>query len=127
MRRQQVSTDAAPAAVGPYSQAVRVGDILYCSGQIPLRPDGTLVTGDIAAQTRQVLQNLEAVLAAAGGGLGDVVKTTIYCTDLAEFATINAVYGEFFGSEPPARATVQVAALPKGAGIEIEAIAHLGG
>lgn len=125
MAKQIVQSDQAPAAVGPYSQAVRIGDTLYCSGQIPLKPDGTLVDGDLAAQTRQVMANLAAVLDAAGGSLANVVKTTIYCVDLGEFGTINEVYGESFPSNPPARATVQVAALPKGAGIEIEAIAVL--
>ncbi len=120
-----VATSDAPAAVGPYSQAIRVGNTLYCSGQIPLTPAGELVDGDIAAQTRQVLQNLTAVLAAAGGSLADVVKTTIYCVDLADFATINATYAEFFPAPAPARATVQVAALPRSAGVEIEAIAVL--
>ncbi len=125
MDRQIVSTPNAPAAVGPYSQAVRVGDTLYCSGQIPLAPDGQLVAGDVAEQTRQVLRNLGEVLVAAGGSLAAVVKTTIYCVDLAEFGRINEVYAEFFGDQPPARATVQVAALPRGAAIEIDAVAVL--
>jgi 2-iminobutanoate/2-iminopropanoate deaminase len=127
MGKQAVATDGAPAAIGPYSQAIVVGQTVYCSGQIPLTPAGELVTGDIATQTRQVLDNLAAVLAAAGGGLAEVVKTTIYCTDLGDFATINEVYGSYFASPAPARATVQVAALPKGAAVEIEAVAVLGG
>jgi len=125
MARQIISTPNAPAAVGPYSQAVRVGDTLYCSGQIPLTPDGQLVAGDVADQARQVLSNLDAVLSAAGASLSAVVKTTIYCVDLAEFARINEVYAEHFGAEPPARSTVQVAALPRGAAIEIDAVAVL--
>lgn len=127
MAKQAVKTDGAPAAIGPYSQAVRSGQTVYCSGQIPLTPAGELVTGDIAAQTQQVMANLEAVLEAVGGSLADIVKTTIYCTDLADFATINAVYGSYFSDPAPARATVQVAALPKGAHVEIEAIAVLDG
>ncbi|NUP98735.1 MAG: deaminase [Armatimonadetes bacterium] len=125
--KQVISAANAPAAVGPYSQAVRVGQTLYLSGQIPLTPAGELVAGDLAAQARQVLNNLAAVLDAAGASLADVVKTTIYCVDLAAFPIINEVYGEYFGVTPPARATVQVTALPKGAGIEIEAIAVLPG
>lgn len=125
MGKRVVASEAAPAAIGPYSQAVVVGEVVYCSGQIPLTPAGQLVEGDIAAQTRQVLDNLKAVLTAAGASLEQVVKTTIYCCDLADFATINEVYGWYFAADPPARATVQVAALPKGARVEIDAIAVL--
>ena len=125
MEPSVISTASAPAAVGPYSQAVRAGQTVYCSGQIALTPAGDLVGGDVAAQTRQVLDNLAAVLAAAGGSLANVVKTTVFCVDLADFAVINAVYAEFFAAQPPARATVQVAALPRGAQVEIEAIAVL--
>ncbi len=125
MQKQAVATDAAPAAIGPYSQAILTGRTVYCSGQIPLTPAGELVAGDLAAQTRRVMDNLAAVLQAAGGSLADVVKTTIYCTDLGDFATINDVYGSYFASPAPARATVQVAALPKGARVEIEAVAVL--
>lgn len=125
MGNKVVATAQAPAAVGPYSQAIRVGQTVYCAGQIPLQPDGTLVAGDLTAQTKQVMNNLAAVLEAAGGSLADVVKTTIYCVDLAQFGDLNAAYGEFFESAPPARATVQVAALPKGALVEIDAIAVL--
>lgn len=125
MAKQVIRTDFAPAAVGPYSQAVRSGDLLFLSGQIPLNAPGQLVAGGIEAQTRQVMENLAAVLAAAGARFDDVVKTTIYLTDLNDFAAMNAVYGAFFDSEPPARATVQVAGLPKGVCVEIEAIARL--
>jgi 2-iminobutanoate/2-iminopropanoate deaminase len=124
MKREIIATDQAPAAVGPYSQAVRVGDFIYTAGQIPLVPEtGKLVEGDIEAQTRQVMQNLSAVLEEAGSSLDNVVKTTIYVTDLADFAAINQVYGSFFADSPPARSTVQVAALPLGANVEIEMIA----
>jgi len=125
--RTMVATDQAPAAIGPYSQAVRAGDLLFCSGQIALDPgSGTLVgDGDIEAETQQVLLNLEAVLAAAGAGFDTVVKTTIYLCDLGDFTRVNAIYGERFADRPPARATVQVAALPKGARVEIDAIAVL--
>lgn len=112
--------------MGPYSQAVVDGDRVYSSGQIPLDPKtGKLVTGDIAAQTRQVLDNLAAVLAAAGSRLDLVSKATVFVTNLADFATINQVYGSYFPSAPPARSTVQVAALPLGASVEIEVIARL--
>ena len=124
MRRQIISSDAAPKAVGPYSQAVSAGDFVFLSGQIPLDPaTGEMVQGDIAAQARRVMQNLGAVLKAAGLGFENVVKCTIYLTDLADFAVVNETYGRFFPKNPPARACVQVAALPKGARIEIDAIA----
>lgn len=126
MSKQIVATAGAPAAIGPYSQAVAVGEMIFCSGQIPLTPAGELVTGDTAAQCRQVLDNLRAVLEAAGSGLHEVVKTTIFCVDLGEFATINEIYGGYFTGRPPARATVQVAALPRGARVEIEAVAVRG-
>ncbi|MDT8441040.1 MAG: RidA family protein [Desulfuromonadales bacterium] len=122
--KQQISTAAAPAAIGPYSQAVRAGQTVYCSGQIPLDPaSGELVNSDIAAQTRQVMVNLGAVLAAAGLDYADLVKTTIYLTDLADFAMVNEIYASFFTGTTPARACVQVAALPKGAAVEIDGIA----
>jgi reactive intermediate/imine deaminase len=127
MANERIETDAAPKAIGPYSQAVVVGDWVYCSGQIPLDPaTGELVGGgDVAAETRQVLRNLEAVLHAAGVRRSDVAKATVYLTDMNEFSTVNEVYAEFFdGSVPPARATVQVAALPKGAKVEIDLVAH---
>jgi 2-iminobutanoate/2-iminopropanoate deaminase len=122
---KEVRTAAAPAPVGPYSQAIEHGGWIFVSGQIPLDPEsGDLVGDDAAAQTQQVLANLRAVLAAAGAGLGDVVRTTIYLTDLGAFKAVNAVYAEAFDTEPqPARATVQVAALPLGAQVEIDAIA----
>jgi 2-iminobutanoate/2-iminopropanoate deaminase len=127
MTKEVISSDRAPRAIGPYSQAIRAGGLIFLSGQIPLDPaTGELVAGDIEAQTRQVLKNLAAVLEAAGASLDDVVRTTIYLTDLADFAVVNRVYGEHFRALPPARATVQVAALPKGATVEIDGIAHVG-
>ena len=126
MSRQTLHTDRAPAAVGPYSQAVRCGNTLYCSGQIPLDPDTmTLVEGDIAAQARRVFDNLALVLAAAGGSLDDIARVGIYLTDLGDFAAVNAVMAERFGEPYPARSTVQVSGLPKGAQIEVDAIAVL--
>jgi len=123
-----VSSPAAPRAIGPYSQAVLVerggSRTLYCSGQIPLDPaTGELVPGDIAAQTERVLANVEAVLAAAGMRWADVVKTTVYLADLGDFARMNEAYAKRFPSAPPARSTVQVAALPRGARVEIEVVA----
>ncbi|MDF1554245.1 MAG: RidA family protein [Deferrisomatales bacterium] len=123
--RTIIQTDQAPAAVGPYSQAVRAGGWVYTAGQIPLDPATMqLAAGDITAQTRRALENLAAVLAAAGCSMADVVKTTVFLTDLGEFAAMNAVYAEAFAEEPPARSTVQVAALPLGARVEIEAVAR---
>ena len=122
--RKTVSTGEAPAAIGPYSQAVSSGGFLFCSGQIPLDPaTGKIVEGGIEAQTERVLANLEAVLSAGGSTLASVVKTTVYLADLSDFPAMNAVYGKFFGKDPPARATVQVAKLPAGARVEIEAVA----
>ena len=122
-----VETKDAPAAIGPYSQAVRAGDHLFLSGQVPIDPaTGELVQGDIAAQTERVLDNLAAVLAAGGASFAKVVKTTIYLVDLGDFQVVNATNAKRFTSAPPARATVQVAALPKGARVEIDAIAYLG-
>jgi 2-iminobutanoate/2-iminopropanoate deaminase len=126
MNRQIVSTPSAPAAIGPYSQAVTATGTrtIYCSGQIPLDPQtGQMVEGDVGKQTHQVMHNLAAVLQAAGASLEAVVKTTIYLTDLASFAVVNQVYGSYFPKNPPARATVQVAALPRGAAVEIDAVA----
>jgi len=121
-----IATPHAPQAIGPYSQAVRSGEWLFISGQIPLDPHtGQLVQGDIEAETRRVLDNLRAVLEAAGATFADVVKTTIFLTDLATFEAVNRVYAERFSSSFPARATVQVAALPRGARVEIDAVAHL--
>jgi 2-iminobutanoate/2-iminopropanoate deaminase len=122
-----ISTNEAPAAIGPYSQAVRSGDFLFCSGQIPLDPkSGQIVSGDIAAQTRRVLDNIAAVLRAEGLTFDKVVKTTIFLTNLGDFQTVNEIYGSYFKQDPPARSTVQVAALPKGANIEIEVVAAAG-
>lgn len=120
-----VKTDRAPGAVGPYSQAVVSGSIVITSGQLPLDPaTGTLVTGGIEAQTAQVLDNLKAVLEAAGTSLSNVIKTTVFIQDMNDFAAMNGVYARYFPSDPPARSTVQ-AVLPKNARIEIEAIAHV--
>lgn len=121
-----VSTEKAPAAIGPYSQATKVGPFLYTSGQIPLRPDGTLVEGDIVEQTHQVFANLQAILAAAGASLSQVVKATVFIKDMNDFAKINDVYAHYFGEHKPSRSTVEVARLPKDAGVEIELIAYLG-
>ena len=125
MARETVSTEKAPKAIGPYSQAVKAGGMVFCSGQIPLDPaTGEMVgAGDVGAQTERVMQNLAAVLRAAGASFANVTKTTIFLTDLQDFATVNQVYGRYFPTAPPARATVQVAGLPKGALVEIEAIA----
>ncbi len=119
-----ISTKEAPAAIGPYSQGIQAGGFVFLSGQIPLDPEtGNIVPGGIDKQAERVMQNLRAVLKAAGCDFGDVVRTTIYLTDLANFAAVNEVYGKCFAGTPPARATVQVAALPKGAHVEIDAIA----
>jgi 2-iminobutanoate/2-iminopropanoate deaminase len=119
-----ISTSEAPAAIGPYSQGVRSGNLLFCSGQIPLDPkSGQLVSGDIATQTRRVLDNIAALLKAEDLTFENIVKTTIFLTDLGEFQTVNEIYGSYFKQQPPARSTVQVSALPKGAKVEIEAIA----
>jgi 2-iminobutanoate/2-iminopropanoate deaminase len=123
MERAVVQTPDAPQAIGPYSQAINAGNLVFCSGQIPLTPDGALIEGDVAAQTRQVLTNLQAVLTAAGSSLDQVVKTTVFLADMGDFAAMNAVYAEFFPANPPARSTVQVARLPRDARVEIEAIA----
>ncbi len=122
-----ISTNNAPAAIGPYSQAVRVGDMLFTSGQIALTPDGgeEILTQGVEAQTRQVLSNLKAVLEAAGASLHNVVKTTIFLADMGDFAKVNAIYEEFFGNHKPARSTVAVKTLPKNALVEIDAIAKL--
>jgi 2-iminobutanoate/2-iminopropanoate deaminase len=115
-----VHTASAPAAIGPYSQAVKVGNLLFTSGQIPLKADGTFVEGDIREQIRQVLQNLDEVLKAAGFRREEVVKSTIFLTDLGDFQVVNEEYGAFFGSHRPARSCVQVAQLPRNAKVEIE-------
>jgi len=127
MTRQAISTTGAPGAVGPYSQAIGIGDLVFCSGQIGLDPaTGNLVDGGIEAQAERVLKNLTAVLDAAGLTFADVVKTTIFLADIDDFATVNAIYGRYMPDPPPARSTFAVAALPKGAIVEIEAIAVRG-
>lgn len=124
MELRTIKADGAPSAVGPYSHAVIAGDLVYCSGQVPLDPaTSELVTGDIAVQTNRILDNLAAVLAAAGSGLAQVVKTTVFLTDIGDFAAMNDVYAKRFGEHRPARSTIGVAALPRGARIEIECIA----
>lgn len=126
MTKQRVHSENAPAAIGPYSQAVSAGGMLFCSGQIALDPtSGQMVPGGVEEQTHQVIQNLRAVLAAAGSNLQSVVKTTIYLSDLNDFQAVNAIYAEAFTGIAPARATVEVSALPKGARVEIDAIAHM--
>jgi 2-iminobutanoate/2-iminopropanoate deaminase len=122
--RQAISSAGAPKAIGPYSQAIRAGQLLFLSGQVPLDPaTGQLVGGDIAAQTRRVMENLGAVLNAAGLSFADVVRTTIFLADINDFAAVNEVYGSYFSAPAPARATVQVARLPKDARVEIDAVA----
>lgn len=126
MERRIIHTEDAPKAIGPYSQAIRTGDFVFCAGQVPLDPATMkIVEGDIVVQTRRVLTNLSSVLAAAGSSLGRVVKTTVFLANLDDFQAMNQVYAEFFGEQPPARSTVQVARLPAGARLEIEAIALL--
>ncbi len=123
---ERILTHGAPAPIGPYNQAIRTGDFLFCSGQIPLDPaTGELVPGDISAQTRQVMKNIEAVLDAAGATFENVVKTTIFLTDMNDFSAVNGVYGESFTAIAPARSTVAVAGLPKAARVEIEVVARL--
>jgi 2-iminobutanoate/2-iminopropanoate deaminase len=123
---EAISTASAPKAIGPYSQAVKAGTLLFTSGQLPLDPaTGRLVAGGIAEQTRQVMANLQAILSAAGTGFSRVVKTTVFLTDLSQFPEFNRTYASYFESAPPARSTVQVAALPLGAPIEIEMVAEL--
>ena len=122
--RQIISTPDAPSAIGPYSQAIRLGDLVFCSGQIALDPSGTLVgVGDVAVQTRQVMDNLEAVLDAAGSSLARAAKVTIFLADMNDFGTVNEIYGQRVGAEPPARATVEVSRLPKDVLVEIDVIA----
>ena len=129
MSKAVIAADGAPKpfAGAPYSQAIRAGGFLFCAGQVGLDPDsGALVEGGIEAQTRRALDNVKAVLAGAGLSLQDVVKTTVFVTDLADFGALNAIYAEYFTSDPPARSTVQVAGLPAGAVVEIEVIAAAG-
>ena len=123
---KSLQTDKAPAAIGPYSQGVRAGDLLFTAGQIALDPStGKFLEGDITQQTDRAMQNLEAVLASAGAGWKDVVKTTVFLLDLADFSTFNEAYARHLGSARPARSTVQVAALPRGARVEIEVVAQV--
>ncbi len=123
--KQIIKPAKSPAAVGPYNHAVRVGDLLFCAGQIPLNPaDGSLITGDIKAQTERVLENVKAILDDQKLTFANVVKSTVFMTNLGDFAAMNEVYAKYFTKDFPARSTVQVAALPKGASVEIEVIAH---
>lgn len=123
---EKVLSPHAPAPIGPYNQAIRAGDFLFCSGQIPLDPaTGELVAGDITAQTHRVMKNIEAVLAAGAATFEDVVKTTIFLIDMNDFAAVNGAYGSYFADIAPARSTVAVAGLPKGSRVEIEVVAHL--
>jgi len=125
--RQPIHSDHAPAAIGPYSQAVRVGDAVYLSGQIPLDPaTGVLVEGDIATQARRAFDNLKAVCEAAGGSLDHIARVGLYLTDLGDFAAVNAVMGEYFSQPYPARSTIEIAGLPKGAAFEVDAVMVLG-
>ena len=127
MSRETISTPGAPAAIGPYAQAVRAGQFLFLSGQIPLDPaTGQVVAGDVSVQTARVLDNLAAVLDAGGASFASVVRTTIFLADMNDFAVVNEVYGRRFPANPPARATVQVARLPRDVRVEIDAIAYLG-
>jgi len=122
--REVISTDKAPGAIGPYSQAIKAGDLVFCSGQIPIDPStGEFVSEEIAEQTEQVFRNLRAVLEAAGASLDDVVKTTVFLADMGDFAAMNEVYSRYFVENKPARATVQAAGLPKNARVEIECVA----
>ncbi len=124
MSRQIIHTDSAPKAIGPYSQAVKAGGLVYCSGQIPLNPATMeILQGSVTDQTRRVMDNLTAVLDASGSSLAQVVKTTVFLRDMNDFAEMNAAYGEYFQADPPARATVQVARLPKDVAVEIDCIA----
>lgn len=125
--KQVISSKTAPSAVGPYSQAISVNGFIFTSGQLPADNAGNLIIDDIAAATRRSLENLQSILQAAGGDMDDIVKATIFLTDMNDFAAVNEVYAKFFSGEPPARSCVAVAALPKGAEVEIEAIAYLGG
>lgn len=125
MKPQIVSTTEAPAAIGPYSQAMRIGNLLFTSGQIPLDASGQLVEGSVEEQTHQVFRNLQAVLAAAGATLNDVVKATVFLKDMNQFAAVNTIYASYFGDHKPARSTVEVARLPRDVSVEIELIAAL--
>jgi len=122
--KKPIFTSEAPAAIGPYSQGIRTGRFLFCSGQIPLHPtSGEIITGDIATQTRRVLDNIAAILRTEGLTFDHVVTTTVFLTNLGDFQTVNEIYGSYFKKDPPARSTIQVSALPRGANVEIEVIA----
>ena len=124
--KEIISTSKAPSAIGPYSQAVKVGNLIFISGQIPIDPSsGNMVNGDIKEQTKRVLENIKGILESVGASLANVVKTTVFMIDLSEFSIMNEVYKDYFPEKPPARSTIQVSALPRGAKIEIEAIAIL--
>jgi 2-iminobutanoate/2-iminopropanoate deaminase len=124
--KEIISTSKAPSAIGPYSQAVKVGNLIFISGQIPIDPSsGNMVNGDIKEQTKRVLENIKGILESVGASLANVVKTTVFMIDLSEFSLMNEVYKDYFPEKPPARSTIQVSALPRGAKIEIEAIAIL--
>jgi len=127
MEKQTISTSLAPSAIGPYSQAIRAGNLVFVSGQIPIDPATSRLIDDksIQGQTRRVIQNLIAIVTAAGGSVDSIVKTTVYLRDMTEFAEMNAVYGEFFRLRPPARATVEAARLPRDVSIEIDCIASI--
>ncbi len=127
MEKKAIKTSKAPGAVGPYSQGIRAGDLIFVSGQLPANAEGVLIIDDIAAATRHSLENVHAVLSAAGAQMNDVVKATVFLTDMGDFSAMNKVYGEFFSDPFPARACIEVAALPKGAKVEIEVIASLHG
>jgi 2-iminobutanoate/2-iminopropanoate deaminase len=127
MAKEAIETSKAPGAVGPYSQGIRAGDLIFVSGQLPTNAEGVLIIDDIAAATRHSLENVSAVLSAAGARMSDVVKATVFLTDMGDFSVMNKVYGEFFSDPFPARACIEVAALPKGAKVEIEVIASLRG
>lgn len=123
---ETIQTTDAPAAIGPYSQGLRVGNLLFISGQLPLDPEtGEFVSGGIESETHQVIKNIQVIVEAAGGDLSRIVKTTVFLKDMQNFESMNGVYAKYFGASPPARSAIQAAALPKNANIEIEAIAHL--
>ena len=124
MKLRVISTEKAPAAIGPYSQAIQAGNLLFCSGQIPLDPlSGEVVVGDVRRQAEQVMENIAAVLSAAGAGFSDVVKATVFLVEMGDFAVVNEVYGRYFSEHKPARSTVAVKSLPRGVLLEIEVIA----
>jgi len=126
MKREIIATDKAPAAIGPYSQGVKVGNFIFVSGQIPIDPKtGKIVGNDIMVQTKRVLENIKAVLEAAGANLTNVVKTTVYLVDMYDFNTMNEIYATYFSENPPARSTVEVSKLPKGSKIEVDVIAYV--